>query len=166
MVKTQGERRRRGDPQATRRKVLDAAIDTVVEVGYYKASSNEIARRAGLTWGVIQHLFGSREQLMLAVVNDIGSRLERVLAEAEVVGTSLEERLASVLETLATHYEQPAYLVQMQILLDLSVNPKTPETVRDTLHQQNGQVSTCWPSRSSARAWRGRRRAGPVPTPS
>ena len=103
--------------------MLDAAIDTVVEVGYYKASSNEIARRAGLTWGVIQHLFGSREQLMLAVVNDIGSRLERVFAEAEVVGTSLEERLASVLDTLATHYEQPAYLVQMQILLDLSVNP-------------------------------------------
>jgi AcrR family transcriptional regulator len=140
MAQAQVGRGRRGDSETTRRRVLDAAIETVIEVGYYKASSNEIARRAGITWGVIQHLFGSREQLMLAVVNDIGSRLERVLTEAEVDGESLEARLTSVLETLAAHYEQPAYLVQMQILLDLSVNPKTPTAVRDTLQEQNGQV--------------------------
>jgi len=52
--------RRRRDGEATRRKVLDAVVESVLDVGYYKASSNEIARRAGVTWGAIQHLFGSR----------------------------------------------------------------------------------------------------------
>jgi AcrR family transcriptional regulator len=118
------ESRRRGDPEETRRRVLDAAVATVIDVGYYKASSNEIARRAGVTWGSIQHFFGSREQLMLDVVNDIGERLEHQLAASAVVGTTLEERLHSVLDTLAAHYAQPIYLVQVQILLDLSANPK------------------------------------------
>ena len=86
MAKSEAAVRKRGDAEQTRRRVLDAAIATVVDVGYYKASSNEIARRAGVTWGSIQHLFGSREQLMLDVVNDIGVRLEESFAAATVEG--------------------------------------------------------------------------------
>ena len=131
--------RRRGDAEQTRRRVLDAAIATVVDVGYYKASSNEIARRAGVTWGSIQHLFGSREQLMLDVVNDIGARLEADFAAATVEGASLEDRLRSVLRILSTHYEQDSYLVQMQILLDLSANPKMSAHRRRAIRSKNGQ---------------------------
>jgi AcrR family transcriptional regulator len=58
--------RRRQSAEETRRKVLDVVVQTVIDIGYYKASSNEIARRAGVTWGSIQHLFGSRDQLIWA----------------------------------------------------------------------------------------------------
>ena len=34
--------RRRGNPEETRTRVLEAAIATVIDVGYYKASSNAI----------------------------------------------------------------------------------------------------------------------------
>jgi len=57
-------RRRRSDGELTRQKVLDAAIQTILEVGYYQASSNAIARRAGVTWGTLQHQFGTREALL------------------------------------------------------------------------------------------------------
>ena len=53
---------------ATRERVIAAAVDSILERGFYRASSNEIARRAGVTWGVIQHHFGTREALMLAVL--------------------------------------------------------------------------------------------------
>ncbi|MEY2458244.1 MAG: hypothetical protein QOG30_74, partial [Acidimicrobiaceae bacterium] len=46
--------------QATRRAVIDAAVASILERGFYRASSNEITRRAGVTWGVIQHYFGTR----------------------------------------------------------------------------------------------------------
>ena len=119
-----GVARRRRDREGTRRRVLDAVVATVLDVGYYKASSNEIARRAGVSWGSIDHLFGSREQLMLDVVNDLGEQLEQRIAEAEIGGETIEERMSSLFDVLATHYEQGKYLVQMQILLDLSANPK------------------------------------------
>jgi AcrR family transcriptional regulator len=124
MNSSRGAVRRRSDAEETRRRVLDAVVATVIDIGYYKTSSNEIARRAGVTWGSIQHLFGSREQLMLDVVNDIGSGMEAEFRGAAIAGDTLEERLASVLAVLAGHYEQDRYLVQILILLELSANPK------------------------------------------
>ena len=132
--------RRRGDAEETRRRVLDAAVATVVDVGYYKASSNAIARRAGVSWGSIQHLFGSREQLMLDVVNDLGARLEHRFASAMIDGDTLEARLRAVLDVLATHYEDDTYLVQVQILLDLSANPKMSPNGRRAIKRHNGRV--------------------------
>jgi AcrR family transcriptional regulator len=130
---------RRRDAEETRRRVLDAVVATVVEVGYYKTSSNEIARRAGVSWGSIQHLFGSREQLMLDVVSDLGAQMERRFGSEPVEGSSLEERLSAVLRVLSTHYEQNSYLVQVQVLLDLSANPKMSSLGRRTIHRNNGQ---------------------------
>ena len=140
MGKSEAVVRRRSDPEGTRRRVLDAVVATVVDVGYYKASSNEIARRAGVTWGVIQHLFGSREQLMLDVVNDIAARMEISFSSQTVEGETLEDRLWSVLGVLSSHYEQDSYLVQVQILLDLSANPKMSAPDRRAIRRKNGQA--------------------------
>jgi AcrR family transcriptional regulator len=125
------QRRRSGE--ATRRRVIDAVVETVAEIGYYKASSNQIARRAGVTWGAIQHLFGSREQMMLAVAQDIQGRFKDRVATARIDGETLEERLDQVIDVLAEHYEDPAFLVEVQILLDLSVNPGLSVDARDEL---------------------------------
>jgi len=127
--------RRRRDREATRRRVLDAVVATVIDVGYYKASSNEIARRAGVSWGSIDHLFGSREKLMLDVVNDLGSQLEAGLAEAKVEGDTFEERVESVFDALAAHYDQHRFLVQMQILMELSSNPKMAARRGEAAHR-------------------------------
>jgi AcrR family transcriptional regulator len=132
--------RRRNDAEETRRRVLDAVVATVVEVGYYKASSNEIARRAGVTWGSIQHLFGSREQLMLDVVNDIAANAVHHFVSADIKGKTLEERLHEVLKVLAVHYEQDTYLVQLQILMDLSANPKVPARGRRAIQRKSNEV--------------------------
>jgi AcrR family transcriptional regulator len=140
MASPNGAPRQRRDAQDTRRRILDAAIATVVDVGYYKASSNEIARRAGVTWGSIQHLFGSREQLMLDVVNDIGITMEQRVTNATLAGTNLEERLWSMMCVLAEHYEQPAYLVQVQILLDLSANPNMRAGERRELRRTHSEA--------------------------
>src|ERR1700691_1246633 len=55
---------------ATRDRGIEAAVTCILENGFYRASTNEIARTAGVTWGVIQHYFGTREALMLAVLQE------------------------------------------------------------------------------------------------
>lgn len=136
--------RRRRDGEATRRKVLDAVIESVLDVGYYKASSNEIARRAGVTWGAIQHLFGSREALMLDVLDDGWTRLHDAVANAEITGATLEDRLREVLGVLAAYYEQPSYIVQVQILLDLSKNPATSGETRAAIERHGHELAQAW----------------------
>ena len=136
--------RRRRDGEATRRKVLDAVGESVLDVGYYKASSNEIARRAGVTWGAIQHLFGSREALMLDVLDDGWQRLHERVATAAITGVTLEDRLCEVLEVLASYYEQPSYIVQVQILLDLAKNPATSAETRAAIERHGQELSQAW----------------------
>src|SRR5271170_5528387 len=118
---------RRADPELTRARVLDAAVECILDVGYYQASSNAIARQAGVTWGTIQHQFGTRHTLLLAVLEDRWRLLTDRIAATEVVGDTLEERLACVMAALEAHYGRPEHLVLTQIMLDLIQSPATSE---------------------------------------
>ncbi len=137
-------RRRRSDGAVTRQKVLDAAVQTILEVGYYQASSNAIARRAGVTWGALQHQFGTREALLLEVLNERWGRLHEQMAPAVIHGATLEARLERVLEVLATHYSAPEHLVQLQILLDLTHNPDTSAEARDAIAAHGRALNDAW----------------------
>jgi len=137
-------RARRRDGEATREKVLESAIQCVIDVGYRETSTNEIARRAGVTWGVIQHQFGSREQLLLAVLDHIWARLQGLVRDAAITGATLEDRLRGVLDLLAVHYGDPWHLVELQIGLDLSSNPKTSADTRDAVTRHGARLGEMW----------------------
>lgn len=137
-------RRRRTDGAATRARVLDAAVASILEKGYYRTSSNEIARRAGVTWGTLQHQFGSRELLLLEVLNQRWHDLQNEMATAEVSGTTLEARLHSVLEVLATHYGEPAQLASLQILLDLSRDPEVSKATKRAIDEHGARLIEAW----------------------
>ncbi|MDQ2627108.1 MAG: TetR/AcrR family transcriptional regulator [Actinomycetota bacterium] len=54
--------------EATRRKLLDAAIDVFGEVGYVAAGRTAIIERAGVTKGALYHHFDSMESLVMAII--------------------------------------------------------------------------------------------------
>jgi AcrR family transcriptional regulator len=68
--RTQQERR-----EGTIRKLLDAATDTLIELGYAEASVQRICTRAELSQGALFRHFATREALMVAVGEDVGARL-------------------------------------------------------------------------------------------
>jgi AcrR family transcriptional regulator len=68
--RTQLERR-----EGTIRKLLDAAADTLIEVGYSEASTQRICARTGLSQGALFRHFPTREALMVAVGEDVGAQL-------------------------------------------------------------------------------------------
>jgi AcrR family transcriptional regulator len=129
-VESARQRRRRSDGEDTRQRITQAVVTTILERGYYQASSNAIARNAGVTWGAIQHLFGSREELMIAVLEDGWRRLDERLAAERIAGGGLEARVHAVLDVLATYYESPDHIAQTQILLDFASNPATSADTR------------------------------------
>jgi AcrR family transcriptional regulator len=113
------------DDQGTRQKVIEAAIQCILEQGFYRASSNAIAETAGLSWGVIQYYFGSREGLMLAVLEEGNRRLKDIVSEANITGDTLEKRLEQYFLILERYYGDPDYLAFIQVLLNLSHDPRT-----------------------------------------
>src|SRR6201996_3802803 len=89
--------RRRRDPVASRAAILAAAREVLAERGYARATIREIARRAGVTHGLVMRHFGSKEQLLVAALpgpraaaralpGDLATLPER-LAEAFVAET-------------------------------------------------------------------------------
>src|ERR1700730_12171832 len=110
---------------ATRDRVIEATVACILERGYYRASTNEIARRAGVTWGVIQHYFGTREGLRLAVLQDGIRHFVEVVEDTHVEGNTPAERFQNLIDVLLTHYGRPEYLAYMQILLNMDREPRT-----------------------------------------
>ncbi len=85
-------RRRRRDPEASRAAILQAAQEVFTERGYARATIREIARRAGVTHGLVMRHFGTKERLLIAalpgprglsdaVTGDLATLPERVARE-------------------------------------------------------------------------------------
>src|SRR3954470_3718308 len=60
--------RRTRDPEAQRAAIVAAARQVFAEQGFAKATIREIARRAGVTHGLVMLHFESKERLFLAAV--------------------------------------------------------------------------------------------------
>ncbi len=67
--------------EATRERILEAAVETFAEQGFLGASTREIARRAGTNQGLITYHFQSKDELWRAAVDSIFERLGSPLAE-------------------------------------------------------------------------------------
>jgi AcrR family transcriptional regulator len=76
-VSAQGTRLNKRGIQS-RGRILDAAIETLAEEGPAAASVNSIAKRAGFTWGTVQHQFGDADGLWAALIDEMRERLARV----------------------------------------------------------------------------------------
>lgn len=78
------ERRTQAERTAgTRAKLLDGAIDCLVELGFAKTSTQEIARRAGVSRGAQLHHFPTKESLLIAAVEHLVDRRLSEILEAE-----------------------------------------------------------------------------------
>lgn len=139
-------RQRRSDGEITRARVIESAVECILEAGYYQTSTNDIAKRSGVTWGTLQYQFGNREGLLLEVLNSRWHELQGQVGTAQITGDTLEERLHSVLDVLSSHYAKPAHLAHLQILLDLSHDPRTSDAARKAVAAHGFELSSEWNS--------------------
>jgi AcrR family transcriptional regulator len=138
--------RRDGEDTTTAAKVIDAAVECILDEGFYRASSNQIARRAGVTWGVIQYHFGTREGLLLAVFRHSADALLAHLENATITGESTNDRLESLADVIWSYYRRPEFLAYIQILLNLTHDPTTADETRETLATLNQSTFGLWQS--------------------
>jgi AcrR family transcriptional regulator len=66
MSNKRGPGRRPGDPEITKKSILDAARDVFGELGYDRATMREIAAIAGVDPALIHHHFGTKQELFAA----------------------------------------------------------------------------------------------------
>jgi len=97
------------DGEQTRRRIMDATMKYVAEVGYSNATMKAIAREAQLTSAAIYHYFPSKESLVVATLESVQEEVVGHLREAADQGTTLVGRLTAVFEeALASVVKYPS----------------------------------------------------------
>jgi AcrR family transcriptional regulator len=112
-----------GRSSATRRQLVDAAIETLKADGYVGASARAIAQRAGLNQGLIFYHFGSVANLLLAALDSVSEeRLERY--EAEVAGVTSPTQLVEAAEEIFRNDLDAGYItVLVEMIAGASSTP-------------------------------------------
>lgn len=73
---------------ATRTRVIDATVASLVEIGYTGTTISRIQERAGVARGTLLHHFPTRAELLVAVVEDVAARRLHVLPDEHGVGAT------------------------------------------------------------------------------
>ncbi|MCB9155503.1 MAG: TetR/AcrR family transcriptional regulator [Caldilineaceae bacterium] len=105
------------DPESTRDKILDAALNIFAAKGYYDTRMDEIVDESGSSKGSIYFHFPNKERLFLALVDQFANLLERRVIESidqyeEGIG-----RVRAALEAIVAtfgRYRRPAKLMLIQ----------------------------------------------------
>ncbi len=113
-TRTQGER-----TAATRTKLLDATLDSLVELGYARTTTHGIALRAGLSRGAQLHHFPTKESLVVASVEHLAVKREKEL-RGELGGT---HDLGRALELLGEAFAGPLFLAALELWVAARTEP-------------------------------------------
>ncbi len=113
-ARTQGER-----TAATRAKLLDATLDSLVELGYARTTTHGIAARAGLSRGAQLHHFPTKESLVVASVEHLARKRESEI-RSELGGTQDRGR---AVELLSEAFAGPLFLAALELWVAARTEP-------------------------------------------
>lgn len=107
--RTQQQRR-----DETRRALLDAAVESLIEVGFARTTTLEVQRRAEVSRGALLHHFPSKAELLVAAVDHLA---EMRAAELKVLAAQLPagNRTDAVLDLLWQCFSGTFFQVTMEL---------------------------------------------------
>jgi TetR/AcrR family fatty acid metabolism transcriptional regulator len=120
-----GEQTRSFIERARRDQIVRAAIDTIAEVGYAKASIKEIAQRAGISGGLISYHFAGKDELLHQVVADIRAALDQSIGERAGDATSYAAGLRALLAGFVHFCAE--HRTDMYALREIAANSAKPD---------------------------------------
>jgi AcrR family transcriptional regulator len=101
----------------TRARLIAAVVDSIADLGVHGATAQVIVARAGITWGAVQHHFGGKDGLLLAVLEDSFARFAERLRDLPL-DVALDERVALFVERAWAHFRSRHYRSTFEILLN------------------------------------------------
>ncbi|MCP2319451.1 transcriptional regulator, TetR family [Nocardia amikacinitolerans] len=107
---TQAQRRAR-----MRTRLLDAAIESLVEVGYAGTTTLEVQNRAGVPRGTLQHHFPTKPDLLAGAVEHLAARrLAQLTTEFTAIPEDVD-RLATAVELTMRMFSGSSFLAALEI---------------------------------------------------
>ncbi|PVB59439.1 transcriptional regulator BetI [Labrenzia sp. 011] len=94
-----------------RRSLIDATVDAIHERGYSDVTMAQIAKRAGVSGGLVHHYFGSKDQLLAATMRHLLTELGRAIRDSLARAGTPRERISAIIEgNFSVDQFQPAVI--------------------------------------------------------
>src|SRR5678815_1105224 len=110
--RTQQQRR-----EETRRALLDAAVQSLIEVGFARTTTLEVQRRANVSRGALLHHFPAKTELLVAAVDHLAEMRARELPDGRA-------RRDAVLELLWQCFSGTFFQVAMELRTAARTDPE------------------------------------------
>ncbi|MGW5452744.1 TetR/AcrR family transcriptional regulator [Nocardia sp. NPDC003979] len=108
---------------ATHQRIVDAALDVLATRGWRNASVAEVAERAGVTRGAVQHHFKDRDGLFTASVQHIlETRVQEIEAFQHTVAPGPDSTRETVHRVVELH-QGPTFKAALQLCIAASDDP-------------------------------------------
>ena len=101
--------------EGKRRQILDAAVRVFAGQGYESSRVGDIAKEAGVAYGLVYHYFGSKDAVLDAVFREAWGRLLTAVAVAEQSGTDAAEQLSLVVKIVLRSWRDDPDLVRLLV---------------------------------------------------
>jgi AcrR family transcriptional regulator len=122
--RTQAER-----TAATRAALLEATVDALVETGFSRTTTTEVARRAGVSLGALVHHFPTKSELLCAAVGHLFRQRDVELRAAVVALPPGPERHEASIDLLWSAFEGPTFVAWLELWVAARTDPELAEAV-------------------------------------
>ena len=117
-------RQRQADrSRETRRKLMEATVDCLVEHGWSGTTTTLVAERAGVSRGAQLHHFRTRNELVTAAVEYVGVESAQLLKQHAESVTGAADRTRAVVELIADFYASPLFTAALELWVAARTDP-------------------------------------------
>jgi AcrR family transcriptional regulator len=138
--RTQSERR-----EETRGRLLDATIESLIEVGYAGTTIRRVTELAGVSQGAQSHHFPHRVDLVTSAFERLAEqRIERYRKRARELPPDRGERLRALLDLLWEDFSSPVFTVAVKLWVAAAEDEELRERlvpVEQRIHSNMSKLS-------------------------
>jgi TetR/AcrR family fatty acid metabolism transcriptional regulator len=109
-------------PEDRQRQILSAAVRVFAQQGYDATRVGDIAKEAGVAYGLVYHYFDSKEAVLEAVFREAWGRLLAAIALAEETAGTAPEQLELVVKIVLRTWRDDPDLVRL-LVREITRNP-------------------------------------------
>lgn len=125
--------------ERTRTSILDAAVDCFYELGYSNTTTENIARRAGVSRGAMLHHFPTRADLIKAAVEHLNQmRLAMFTEEESQIQEGAEHtRVEEGIDAYWRQLNTPVFVVFLELKVAARTDPELEAVLKPALKTYN-----------------------------
>jgi AcrR family transcriptional regulator len=124
--------------------LVQAAVRLLATSGFAKTTTQAIAKEAGVTTGALHHHFPTKDDLMLAVLDQSAITVEEKLRAQTSVPFSRKTSIRNVVDHLWQIYGQADYWAVWEIIIGTRVEADLHQRVLDHRAQSMSNVVLPW----------------------